>query len=66
MRAADRPCPESITGHDRGRDGHCLFCGVRLGPPEPRPTRFNTGPTELDIWYGRMYDPDYGSRREDV
>lgn len=59
-------CPESITGHDEGRDGRCMFCGRRIGPGARRPDRFDSGPTELDTWYGRMYDPDHGSRREDV
>lgn len=65
-RAEDRPCAESIIGHDRGRDGCCLFCGTRLGPPDPRPDRFNSGPSELAIWYARMFDPDWGSRRDDI
>jgi hypothetical protein len=62
----DVHCPESITGHDAGRDGRCMFCRRRVREPVPRPARFNSGRTELDIWYGRFYDPDYGSRRDDV
>jgi hypothetical protein len=57
-KAAYEPCPKAIGGHDIDRYGRCAWCGARIGPPVPRPDRFD-GPSELTDAYGIYYDPDY-------
>ena len=57
-------CPESVSGHDVGRDGRCVWCERRVDPPVGAPVRF--GPTGLDQEYRRHYDPDWGTDYRDV
>lgn len=61
-------CPEALGGRHGGMDrlGRCHWCGRKIGDKQPRPTRWASGPDDLDSAYRRMWDPDWGAGRYDV
>jgi hypothetical protein len=54
-------CSKSVTSHDAGRDGRCLWCRYPVDPPVPAP-RLDGHRTELEAAYRSHYDPDWGTR----
>ena len=61
-------CPEALYGnHLVERNGNCRWCGRRVDAPYNPPAREKyQGHTQLGDSYRYHYDPDWGSRKDDI
>jgi hypothetical protein len=52
-------CRGSVIGHDSGKDGRCVWCGIKLEAPVPAPRGYPV--SDLTEAYEMFYDPDWGA-----